>query len=832
MHARTLSATAESTTVQPEKVEQKPHLEACAAPGPDTLDTQRTELAYAHVNTGLAANTLVAAALAALLWQHLPSAVLGAWLGATLLVTGARAVLTTVYRRSPRTDCARWRRWLAGGAIASGITWGLAGMIMPAYLDSGHVALLAFVLAGMAAAGLTALATMFGAYLCYLLVLTTPIAVWLLGHGDDVSLALGCMAIVFSAAMTAIAHNYTRSVGNALGLAHQNSELIDRLSTANRLAANANQSLEAEIAEREMAESAVRDSESRFRDFAELGADLFWELDSKLRYVRVLGHCKEVLGLDATSLIGKSALDLGWSQVEDADKREAHLERVAKRQAFVDFEYSFTRPDGHKVVLSSSGKPTFAANGAYIGYRGVARNITEAHSLSQRLQYQASHDALTGLLNRTELERRLRRVIDSVATDGSSHALCFLDMDQFKVVNDTCGHSAGDELLREVSEVFKRQIRGRDTLARLGGDEFALLLEHCSIEQANRVVNGLLEAVSEYKFQSHGRAFQLGASIGVVPITGTCGDLEQLMSDADSACYAAKEAGRNRVYVCREGDEILRKRQGEMQWVSKITQALEQNQFCLYAQAIAPIRPTKAVRESVQLMFVPADKVAGPTTSSSHFEVLLRMVEADGSTVPPGMFLPAAEQYNLSPRLDRWVIGATFDWLIGNPDLLRTLELCSINLSGNSLGDEEFGAFVIAELERTGVPAEKICFEITETAAIGRIGSAAGLIKNLKEFGFQFALDDFGSGLSSFGYLKSLPVDYLKIDGLFIRDITDDPIDFAMVKSINEIGQVMGKRTVAEFVENDAILEKLRDIGVDFAQGYGIGKPVPIGELG
>ena len=380
--------------------------------------------------------------------------------------------------------------------------------------------------------------------------------------------------------------------------------------------------------------------------------------------------------------------------------------------------------------------------------------------------------------------------------------------------------------------LLKDYVRSRDTLARLGGDEFCLLLEHCSLEQATRVVNNLREAISEFRFEWEGRSFHVGISIGIIPITHLRGGLEQIMSSADSACYAAKEAGRNRIHVHRENDETLARRNGEMQWVSRISQALGQDQFVLYAQRIAKIEPITKARESVQLLvYEPDVELPAPTPSDSHLEILVRMLDDDGATIPPGAFLPAAECYNLSSKLDKWVIQATFDWLICDPRRLDKLTCCSINLSGNSLGEEDFADFVISELERTEIPPHKICFEVTETAAITRLGAATKLISRLKDLGCLFALDDFGSGLSSFGYLKNLPVDFLKIDGQFIRDIVSDPIDFSMVKSINEIGQIMGKQTIAEFVENDEILEKLREIGIDYAQGYGIGKPQPIETL-
>ena len=793
-------------------------------------DPDHTDFAYTQLTDALMVNGLLALLLVGVLWPNVAPTTLLVWLSCVLATTVTGAWLVKAYLRSRLRDGQhrRWNSRLTGITSLNAVVWGICPLLMLGGLGIGQQAVVLFALVGAAVCALPALAHLRHAYLGYIAVLIVPCALWFSSQPDDVSFTLGVVLLLGAGVIAMLGRSYRHGVNTAFALATRNHSTRHSVPADERVVPT----LESQIEQRERAETSVRDSESRFRDFAELGADLFWEIDTKLRYVRVLGHCEEVLGVPATDLIGQTAAELVGDNVEDLTKLEAHLAEIAALEPFSDFKYTFRRPDGRSVVLSSSGKPTFAANGAYIGYRGVARNITEAHSLSEKLHYQATHDALTGLYNRHELERRLTRVIDDATEQDSEHALCFLDMDQFKVVNDTCGHSSGDELLRQLADLFRTQVRNRDTLARLGGDEFALLLEHCSIDQAHRAVSGLREAVCNFKFEAHGRVFKLGASIGVVPIHKASGDMEQLMSDADSACYAAKEAGRNRIYVCRDGDDILSKRQGEMQWVSKITKALDDDRFCLYVQAIAPIRPSVPVRESMQLMFVDASEVeplVAPT--NSHFEVLVRMVDDDGSTIPPGAFLPAAEHYNLSPRLDRWVVRSTFDWLTANPAQLETLELCSINLSGNTLGDEEFGQFVVGELERTGVPASKVCFEITETAAIFRIAAATRLIEMLKDLGFKFALDDFGSGLSSFGYLKNLPVDILKIDGLFIRDITEDPINFALVKSINEVGQVMGKKTVAEFVENDEILNKLREIGVDFAQGYGIGKPRPIAEL-
>ena len=435
-------------------------------------------------------------------------------------------------------------------------------------------------------------------------------------------------------------------------------------------------------------------------------------------------------------------------------------------------------------------------------------DITERKKAEQALSYQATHDSLTGLTNRNDFERRLMRVLETARSSQQEHALCYMDLDQFKVINDTCGHTAGDELLRQLSQLLSKVIRKRDTLARLGGDEFGVLMEHCTIEQAQRVAKDILDTVTEFRFMWEQQVFRIGVSIGLVSIDETSESLANLLSAADSACYMAKDEGRNRIHVYDFDDTDFARRRGEMEWVGRVNQALEDNRLQLWSQ------PIVAVDKGME--------------GGDHFELLLRLCDEQGVIVSPGSFLPAAECYGLSTTLDRWVVSNALDWLSRNPDLMRRTHLCCINLSGTSLADEEFLRFVEDRLDQSSVAPQKICFEITETAAIANLSRAMVFMGSLKLRGCQFALDDFGSGLSSFAYLKTLPVDYLKIDGAFVKDIMEDKVDLAMVRSINDVGKVMGKQTIAEFVENDAILEKLRDIGVDYAQGYGICRPTPV----
>jgi len=565
-----------------------------------------------------------------------------------------------------------------------------------------------------------------------------------------------------------------------------------------------------DITERKRAEAALQKSEAQFRDYAETAADYFWEMGPDLKYTHFAGRYEEVTGITPDRALGLTREELWAEWVPSHAEITNPFSAVKARQPFESAEFQWNHPNGSARTLTISGKPIFDADGVFLGYRGSGRDITETHTLAEKLSYQASHDALTGLINRREFERRLQRVLKTARIEKTEHALCYMDLDQFKVINDTCGHVAGDELLRQLGAVLQARARKRDTVARLGGDEFGVLMEHCSLEDAERVADTFRSAIEKFRFQWENKAFTIGVSIGLVPITETSESMVHVMSAADSACYAAKDQGRNRILVYRLDDAALSRRHGEMQRVTQINWALGEDRFRLYCQPIIP--------------------VAGGD-EGAHYELLLRMEDEEGHLVPPGNFLPAAERYNLATKLDRWVVGTGFDWLSRHPGQLESLGVCAINLSGQSLGDEEFLTFMVGQFEKVDIPPEKICFEITETAAIANLATATGFMVKLKELGCKFALDDFGSGLSSFAYLKNLPVDYLKIDGVFVKDIPDDPIDFAMVKSINEIGQLMGIKTIAEFVENDAILEKLRGLGVDYAQGYGIGKPRPLDEL-
>ncbi len=477
---------------------------------------------------------------------------------------------------------------------------------------------------------------------------------------------------------------------------------------------------------------------------------------------------------------------------------------------FLESNVILSNRNGHDYAVEIAVTPLLSRDALAIGAVVVVHDVTAVRTLASQMSYQASHDALTGLINRREFERRLSLLLESAQEHNYEHALCYLDLDQFKLVNDTCGHIAGDELLRQLATVLSANIRDRDTLARLGGDEFGVLLGECPLAKAQEIAEKICAIVKDFRFIWGDKAFELGASIGLVAINRLSENITNVMSAADTACYAAKDRGRNRVHVYQADDAELQQRHGEMQWVPRLAQALSENRLRLYCQPI-----------------VPAQSNDEP---GYHYEVLLRMLDENNQLVPPGAFLPAAERYNLMPTIDRWVIRETFaayqKHARNNIDMQH--DKCGINLSGSSLNDDQFLRFLHEQIDYWQIPSEVICFEITETVAIANLAKAVHFIKELKKRGCRFALDDFGSGLSSFAYLKNLPVDYLKIDGNFIVDIVDDPIDFAMVRSINEIGHVMGISTIAEYVENEMIVAKLHQIGVDYLQGYAISEPLPI----
>ncbi len=471
----------------------------------------------------------------------------------------------------------------------------------------------------------------------------------------------------------------------------------------------------------------------------------------------------------------------------------------------------------HTITENSSGELKTLQK----GFNSMATSLKNAYEIMQdkindatsMLMHQAQHDDLTGLINRREFEVRLERSLKSVHDNGAQHVLCYLDLDQFKLVNDTCGHAAGDELLRQVSVLLANRMRERDTLARLGGDEFGLLLENCSLSDANQITNTLLKLVQDYRFIHEDKIFNIGVSIGLVVINSSFHNVSDIVHAADMACYSAKNAGRNQSFLFSPGDLEVTQRRSAVEAISDITDEIDDEQFMLYCQPIVPLSSAEAQHH--------------------HYEVLIRKISLDGNIMLPVTFIPSAERYLLMPNIDRWVIKNTFATYRQLLD--KSHEKCnyvfSINLSGTSLGDKSLLGFIREQFVIYSIPPENICFEITETAAIVNLKNTISLFTALRKLGCSFALDDFGSGMSSFMYLKNFDVDYLKIDGSFVKDMHSNKIDHAMVRSIHSVAEAMNIKTVAEFVENKAILKELKSIGVHYGQGLYLGEPIPIKKL-
>ncbi len=440
----------------------------------------------------------------------------------------------------------------------------------------------------------------------------------------------------------------------------------------------------------------------------------------------------------------------------------------------------------------------------------IVEDVSKARQLAAEIAHQASHDALTGLINRREIERRLELALASAHEQGLRHTLCFVDLDQFKLINDTCGHAVGDLLLRQISGVLSRHLDSDDWVGRLGGDEFAILLHGDRLERAEVIAGRIRTLLASSVFPWQGRNFNTTCSIGLVEVSAETPDVGWLLRAADAACYLAKDEGRNRVRSYHESDAAITRRQNEMEWVGEVAKAISESRLQLFAQRILPIHG-----EGDGLIY----------------EVLLRLLGSDGRLHAPATFLPAAERYGQAMAIDREMLRLLFDQLAADPAHLQQLELCHVNVSAQSIADPTFRAFVVERIERGRVPASKLCFEITETAVIANLTEARAFIDAVRERGCKVALDDFGSGLSSFAYLKNLEIDILKIDGVFVREMDVEAIDYALVHSICELGRTLGKRTIAEWAETDSVLLRLADVGVDYVQGFALHIPCRLDEL-
>ncbi len=592
---------------------------------------------------------------------------------------------------------------------------------------------------------------------------------------------------------------------------HQAMMIIIASMASSRLAAALTiEQLNETVAELEEARNALRREERRYRDFYNQLPSMFFSVDGDARIISTNDYACEELGLSRDRIEGHPLTEIVGAG--EAGEIAEHIAACMARPTQVRrWEGSIVHADGkeHWLRLTARGLATPRDTPGSVLI--VAEDVTETRDLSLELEFNATHDWLTGLYNRREFERRLAVAMDDGRERDADHALCFIDLDQFKAVNDTCGHAAGDALLRHISRCFEEHVRKSDVVGRVGGDEFAVLMHDCALADAKRSATQLVQTISEEPFRWDGHVFSVGASVGVCALSIGRGSIDDVFSAADAACLSAKEHGRNRVHVYRERDEEVVRRKGESRWIHRISRALTEDAFELHYQPMQPLSDA------------PADPL--------HAELLVRMRDEAGSLVLPGAFIPAAERYGLAVRLDTWVVEHALAWIADVGAGQESVGIWSINLSGATIGDDEFLERLMDLLDASGVAPASLCFEITETAAIADLVRARKFIERLKALGCLFALDDFGSGLSSLAYLKSFPVDYLKIDGVFIRDVNKDPVSLAMVRSINDIGHLTDKKTIAEHVHDQAVLRTVAALGVDFAQGFAIARPRPLSEM-
>lgn len=570
--------------------------------------------------------------------------------------------------------------------------------------------------------------------------------------------------------------------------------------------------IKVEKEEKEQAKSRAAETLQQYFDIYQNAVEGLFTVSKSGRLISANPQLISMLGYQNLADLRRAVASEGPGKViGDVDMAKQLLNEVIQKGALMSREIQGLKKDGaHLWGLMSMRMSNAAGDDQEEYIQGAVVDITEKHQAYQKLAYMATHDSLTGVLNRAEFEKKLYSALTDLKQDNLPSTMLYLDLERFKLINDSSGHMAGDSLLRQISDQLKSVLKGQGVLARLGGDEFAILLNGINGNEAFVIAYRIVETVKEFRFLWEEQIYTIGVSIGMKELSIEDSSLNQIFTSADAACYVAKEKGRNRIHIYCDEDIDVKHHQSQMEWISILNNALDNDKFILYYQLIVPL---KSQPEPL------------------HYEILLRMRDDENNIVPPDTFIPAAERYNLMTSIDRWVLRAYFRWLSQNREHMQALHLCSINLSGSSIADPAFREVVEQLFVEFMIPHNKICFEITESIAIINLNATQDFINQFKQLGCQFSLDDFGTGFSSYGYLKNLAVDQIKIDGSFVKDLKVDPIDRAMVNSINEVAKAIGMDTVAEFVESDAILDELRDIGVDYAQGFSIHRPSPLSQL-
>ena len=782
------------------------------AGGTDTdqrLLAGQARLLFNHSPVGIGAALLVALLQTVVLWDTADRNQLILWISGVVLATLLRLGLVIAYRYSQpdESQVAVWVLRICAGNLLSGLIWGSSILLLDFSWPPQYQLFLMLALTSVTAGAISAYAVVYPAFLAIHLPALIPAIWWFMQQPDPAHQLLGVILLIYMTGLTVIGHTHYRAARRSLELGLENQQLVGELTDTNR-------QLGWEVEEKQHAMEALRDEKERAQVTLHSIGDGVITTDQNDEVLYLNAVAEQLTGWPLEEAAGCPVQKV-FRLVECVDREQPVTERrvqgghglhevIGKQQLI--------RRDGARFYINSCNSPIRSADGSALGSVTVFHDVTEQMKMAERLSYQACHDALTGLINRREFERFIELALKTARKNHSRHCLCYIDLDQFKVVNDTCGHVAGDELLRRLAGSLPSLLREFDIFARLGGDEFGMLLEECSAEDALEFAERIRVYVKEHRFIWDGKVFEIGASIGLVEISETSDSVASILSAADIACYAAKDMGRNQVHIYQGSDSESGRRHSEIQLVSEITRAVQTEKLVLYFQDIVPLGRGREY--------------------APHGEVLVRMLSEQGELVSPALFFPAAERYDLMPSIDLWVIRNTLAWWSARcaDRGVQSPGLISINLSGKSLGSESVQDSVLSLISEYQIVPGTICFEITETAAISGFELATRFIDSLQSCGMKIALDDFGGGLSSFAYLKNLSVDYLKIDGSFVRNIVDDPIDREMVKSIHQLGRVMGIQTIAECVDNDQTIAHLKDIGIDYAQGYGIAEPRPLKE--
>ena len=744
----------------------------------------RTNLLYKHIQTELLVSLVLTVCVCLVFWELAPIGVLLGWASIVNLMVGVRSLFIHKHADNGRPDeVVAWSEFYTITVVISGLCWsGLSAIT----LKYGGAGMEPFVLVVLSCISLTAYVSMQSspqAIAAFVVPALLPMVALSFREYSASSISQGIIVLIITGLMISSSRTLRDVLANNI------SELNN------------------------IRDSLFEEKENAQVTLGSIGDGVI-RTDSE-GYIEYMNAAAEkAVGCSSAEGVGKSLMEV-FNIVDEKTLKmppdPAKLSAKDGKSIMLPGYLQLIHPNHDKrMSIEVLASPIRDSSENITGVVVVFHDVSELRSLST-MTYHATHDSLTGLINRREFERHISQALENARNSNGRYVLCYMDLDNFKLVNDTSGHIAGDELLKMLKPRFQSVLREADSLARIGGDEFGILLAGCSVDWASEIAEKIRAMVEDFRFVWDDKAFRIGVSIGIVKIDPDSGTLSDILSAADSACYMAKEKGRNRVHVYEENDREMLERQGQMQWVQKIHDVLEQNRFRLFFQVIEHLGRQPGEK----------GKIVG--------EVLLRIMDEDMKLIGPGAFIPSAERYNMMPMIDRWVVKNTLKLLSGNLEtVINVLDRCCINLSGQSLSDESFKKFLIEEIKNTRVPPQLLCFEITETAIIANLHTATSLISSLRDMGCRFALDDFGVGLSSFGYLRNLPVDYLKMDGSFVKNMVNDKTDYEMVRAINQIGHTMNIMTIAEFVENEAILQAVRELGVDYAQGYIIAKPLPM----